>query len=146
MSAIVIPAPTAEPKRLSDETFWGIVLIAPYFAVFALFVVFPVLYGIWLGSNPAAYTKLFQDPIFFSTIVNTVVFQIVEVSIMMEVTLVLCGFFLYEVLCILCHSVLLLLGWAAPSLHTILPSCKMLTTEWLIVTARIFYLFRAETP
>ena len=68
MSAVVLPAPTAEPRRLSDETFWGIVLIVPYFAVFALFVVFPVLYGIWLGSSPSAYRKLFQDPVFFTTI------------------------------------------------------------------------------
>ena len=120
MSAIVIPAPTAEPKRLSDETFWGIVLIAPYFAVFALFVVFPVLYGIWLGSNPSAYTKLFQDPIFFSTIVNTVVFLLVAVNVKMIVALVLSGFFLHEARWIRWLSVLFLLAWAAPSIPTIL--------------------------
>ena len=67
-------------------------LLVPYFAVFALFVVFPVLYGIWLGSSPSAYRKLFQDPVFFTTIVNTVIFLLVAVNLKMFIALGLSGF------------------------------------------------------
>jgi multiple sugar transport system permease protein len=38
------------------------VLIAPYLLVFAVFVLYPVTYGLWLARNPASYQTLFDDP------------------------------------------------------------------------------------
>ena len=147
MSAVVLPAPAQAPKRgISDETFWGIVLLVPYFAVFALFVVFPVLYGVWLGSSPAAYRKLFQDPVFFSTIVNTVVFLLVAVNLKMFIALGLSGFFLHEARWVRWLSVLFLLAWAAPSIPTILSFRWMLNPEWGMVNALIFKWFGVEGP
>ena len=45
----------------------------PYFAIFLLFVVYPVVYGLWMGSKPSLYTELFSDPIYQSTVVNTLI-------------------------------------------------------------------------
>ena len=149
MSAVVIPAPApaqAPKQGLSEETFWGIVLLVPYFAVFALFVVFPVLYGIWLGSSPSAYKKLFEDPVFFTTIVNTVVFLLVAVNLKMIIALGLSGFFLHEARWVRWLSVLFLLAWAAPSIPTILSFRWMLNPEWGMVNALIFKWFGVEGP
>jgi multiple sugar transport system permease protein len=35
--------------RLTPQQVWGIVLLAPYFLVFAAFVVYPIGYGLWLA-------------------------------------------------------------------------------------------------
>ena len=38
-----------------SELSWAIAFFVPYVAVFAAFVVYPVAYGLWLGSDPALY-------------------------------------------------------------------------------------------
>jgi multiple sugar transport system permease protein len=148
MSAVVLPAPAhAPPKRgFSEEAFWGVVLLVPYFAVFALFVVFPVLYGIWLGSSPSAYVKLFQDPVFLSTIVNTIVFLLVAVNVKMLIALGLSAFFLHEARWIRWLSVLFLIAWAMPSIPTILSFRWMLNPEWGMVNALLFKWFQIDGP
>ena len=140
MSAVVLPAPAQAPlkKGISEETFWGVVLLIPYFVVFALFVVFPVLYGIWLGSSPSAYTKLFQDPVFVSTIVNTIVFLLVAVNVKMLIALGLSAFFLQERAWIRWLSVVFLIAWAMPSIPTILSFRWMLNPEWGMLNALLF--------
>jgi multiple sugar transport system permease protein len=146
MSTAVLQTPAAAPKRFSDEAFWGAVLIAPYLAVFALFVVFPVIYGVWLGSSPAAYRKLFEDPVFFTTIANTVIFLLVAVNVKMMIALALSDFFLHEQRWIRWLSVLFLLAWAAPSIPTILSFRWMLNPEWGMVNTLIFKWFQIDGP
>jgi multiple sugar transport system permease protein len=148
MSTVVLPAPVSEPKpkRLSDEAFWGVILVAPYLAVFALFVVFPVLYGVWLGSRPTAFRRLFEDPVFFSTIVNTIIFLLVAVNLKMVIALGLSGFFLNEHRWIRWLSVLFLIAWAMPSIPTILSFRWMLNPEWGMVNALLFKWFGIDGP
>jgi multiple sugar transport system permease protein len=148
MSSVALPAPAQAPpkKGLSEETFWGIVLLIPYFAVFALFVVFPVLYGIWLGSSPSAYRKLFEDPVFGSTIVNTIVFLLVAVNLKMLIALGLSAFFLQEKAWIRWLSVLFLIAWAMPSIPTILSFRWMLNPEWGMLNALLFKWFQIDGP
>ena len=55
-------------------------MLAPYALVFLAFVLYPVTYGLWLARHPESYVKLFADPIFFRTLVNTIVFLLVAVS------------------------------------------------------------------
>jgi multiple sugar transport system permease protein len=43
----------------------------------------PVGYGLWLARHPESYVRLFADPIFFRTLINTVVFIVVAVNIKM---------------------------------------------------------------
>ena len=38
-----------------SDTNWAIAFLVPYLAVFLLFVVYPVGYGLWLGHHPASY-------------------------------------------------------------------------------------------
>ena len=68
--------------------------MVPYLLVFVVFVLYPVGYGLWLARHPASYVKLFDDPIFFRTAVNTLVFLVVAINVKMVVALALSGFFL----------------------------------------------------
>ena len=38
---------------------WGAIMLAPYVLVFAVMVVYPVAYGLWLGLNWNSYRALF---------------------------------------------------------------------------------------
>jgi multiple sugar transport system permease protein len=60
---------------------WALAFLVPYAAVFVLFVVYPVGYGLWLGHRPASYAALFNDPIYLRTVVNTVVYLGVGVNL-----------------------------------------------------------------
>ncbi len=33
-----------------------------YIGVFFAFVIYPALYGLWMGSNPALYAEVFSTP------------------------------------------------------------------------------------
>lgn len=123
---------------------WALVL--PYIVVFALFVVYPVLYGLYLGSSPKSYTKLLQDPIFFSTITNTVIFLLVAVNLKMFAALLLSAFFLRPERWIRWLSVLFVIAWAMPSIPTILSFRWMFNPEWGMVNALIFQWFKIEGP
>ena len=78
---------------MSAWTFWGRAMLLPYLVIFLVFVLYPVGYGLWLARHPSSYVKLFDDPIFFRTAINTVVFIVVAVNIKMMVALGLSGFF-----------------------------------------------------
>ena len=73
-------------------------LVLPYLVVFLVFVLFPVGYGLWLARHPSSYEKLFEDPIFLRTAINTVIFIVVAINVKMIVALVLSGFFIAEAL------------------------------------------------
>ena len=36
-----------------SEFTWAVAFVVPYIAVFLGFVIYPALYGLWMGSNPA---------------------------------------------------------------------------------------------
>jgi hypothetical protein len=76
------PAGGSAPPASTWE-FWGRVLVLPYLLVFAVFVLYPVGYGLWLARHPSSYEHLFADPIFFRTAINTVVFLVVAINIKM---------------------------------------------------------------
>src|SRR4026209_2312564 len=120
MSSIAIPhVPAAPPaRRMATWQTWGVILLAPHALVFLAFVVYPVGYGLWLARHPQSYVKLFADPIFFRTAVNTVVFLLVAVNLKLLMALWLSGFFVHDRAWIRWLSVLFLLPWAVPSIPT----------------------------
>jgi len=145
MSA-VITAPSAAAKPLSTWVFWGRMLVLPYMAVFLIFVLFPVGYGLWLARHPASYEKLFEDPIFLRTAINTVIFIVVAINLKMVVALVLSGFFTQKRWWISVLSVLFIIPWAVPSIPTILSVRFMLNPEWGVINTTIFKLTGLDGP
>jgi multiple sugar transport system permease protein len=148
MSSIAIPhVPAAPPRRgLTTWQTWGIILIAPYAIVFLLFVLYPVSYGLWLARHPESYVRLFADPIFIRTAVNTVVFLLVAVNLKFLLALWLSGFFVHDRVWIRWMSVLFLLPWAVPSIPTIFSIRFMFNPEWGIINSTIFKLTLKDGP
>ena len=44
----------------SSDLRWAIAFLVPYTALFAAFVVYPMAYGLWMGSDPALYAALLR--------------------------------------------------------------------------------------
>ena len=145
--SIAIPnAGTAVRKGLSSWEFWGRMLVVPYLLVFVVFVVYPVGYGLWLARHPESYVKLFDDPIFFRTAVNTVIFLVVAINVKMALALVLSGFFIQVRWWIKALSVVFILPWAVPSIPTILSVRFMLNPEWGVINTLIFKMTGLDGP
>ena len=146
--AIAAPIPASRPasRSLSQWEFWGRLFVVPYLLVFVILVLFPVGYGLWLARNPESYVKLFADPIFYRTVVNTLIFLIVAINLKMAIALFLSGFFVQTRWWIKILSVLFILPWAVPSIPTILSVRFMLNPEWGVINQTIFKLTGLDGP
>src|SRR3954454_23342667 len=77
-----------------SEFAWAVAFLVPYIFVFFAFVVYPVFFGLWMGSNPALYVDLFHHPIYQKTIANTPLFLVFGVNLKLFFALMLSGFFM----------------------------------------------------
>ena len=131
---------------MSSFQTWGLIMLAPYALVFLAFVLYPVTYGLWLARHPESYVKLFADPIFFRTVVNTIIFLVVAVNLKFLLALWLSGFFVHDRVWIRWLSVLFLLPWAVPSIPTIFSIRFMFNPEWGVINTTIFRLTGLDGP
>jgi multiple sugar transport system permease protein len=144
--AAVLTASLPGKKSLTAFEFWGRLLVVPYLVVFVVFVLYPVGYGLWLARHPASYVKLFDDPIFFRTAVNTLIFLVVAINLKMVVALGLSGFFVQSRWWIKLLAAVFILPWAVPSIPTILSVRFMLNPEWGVINTTIFKLTGLDGP
>ena len=133
-------------STVSQWEFWGRVFVLPYVLVFVVLVLFPVTYGLWLAREPASYAKLFADPIFFRSAVNTVIFLVVAINLKMAIALFLSDFYLQPRWWIKILLVVMILPWALPSIPTILSVRFMLNPEWGVINQLIFKLTGLDGP
>jgi multiple sugar transport system permease protein len=141
-----IPVAAAAASRMASWQTWGLVLVAPYVLVFAIFVVYPVSYGFWLGHHVQSYIELFEDPIFIGAVYNTVIFLLVGVNLKMAIALLLSGFFALPRWWIRAIGLLFILPWAVPSIPTILSFRFMLNPEWGVINQVIYNLTFLDGP
>jgi multiple sugar transport system permease protein len=137
---------TPAAARLGRWQFWGRLMVVPYLLVFGVFVLYPVCYGLWLARHPQSYEHLVEDPIFFRSVVNTIVFLVVAINLKMVVALVLSGFFVQSRWWIKILSGIFILPWALPSIPTILSVRFMLNPEWGVINTTIFRLTGLDGP
>lgn len=139
-------APSSRSGRLSAEATWGLIMLIPYLAIFLVFVLYPVGYGIYLGTEIKAYRRIFDDPIFLRTLANTVIFLGLAVNIKLLLALLLSGFFVHERRWIRWISFIFILPWAIPSIPTILSFRWMLNAEWGMINSLIFQFTFQDGP
>jgi multiple sugar transport system permease protein len=139
-------APEPTPRHLDSYAKWGFALIVPYAIIFFIFVLYPVFYGLWLARDAQSYVKLFDDPVFFRSIVNTIIFVVVAVNVKFVIALGLSGFFIQTRWWIKILAVIFILPWAVPSIPTILSIRFMFNPEWGIVNTTIFRLTGLDGP
>lgn len=145
--ALTRPTGSAPARRaVSTWQFWGVIMVVPYLLVFVIFVLYPVGYGLFLARDPQTYSDLFADPIFFRTVINTIIFVVVAINIKMVIALFLSGFFTNPRWWIKALSLLFILPWAVPSIPTILSIRFMLNPEWGVINSTIFRLTGADGP
>ncbi len=128
---------SAQPRRprwrfrlQRSETAWAIAFVVPYAAVFAAFVAYPVVFGLWMGSRPALYTLLFSDPRYIDTLVNTLLFVCIGVNVKMFLAFLLSGFFMQRHWWVRALLAVFLLPWALPALSVFLSMHYMLVSQW----------------
>lgn len=142
----VSPPAESASKGMTSWERWGMILVIPYLLIFLVFVIYPVGYGLWLAREPQTYVRLFADPIFFRTVINSVVFIVVSVNLKMIVALFLSGFFLNTRWWVKWLSLVFILPWAVPSIPTILSMRFMLNPEWGVINTLIFKLTGIDGP
>jgi len=142
------------PLRLQgSDTSWALAFLLPYAAVFAAFVVYPVCFGLWMGSDPALYGTLLSDPRYVSTAVNTLLFVAIGVNVKMFLAFLLSGFFMSRSWWVRTLLAVFLLPWALPSLTVFVSIHYMLVTQyglldslWRAVTGNDGPLFLVSQP
>jgi multiple sugar transport system permease protein len=128
------------------ELKWAAAFIAPYAAVFLAFVVHPYAYALWMASDPALYADLFEDRLFLTTLLNTLLFVGFGVNLKMFLALLLSGFFLQPRRWIKVLLAIYVLPWALAAAQTCLSFHWMLIGEQGLVDGLLFELFGVEGP
>src|ERR1700722_19328281 len=129
-----------------SEFTWAVAFVVPYIVVFLAFVVYPVFYGAWMGSNLQLYRDLFADPIYQSTVVNTLLFLAFGVNLKLFLALMLSGFFMHPGWPTKLLLMIFVLPWAVPALPTFISIHWMLNGEWGLLNNALYTLFGIEGP
>lgn len=131
------PMSTSTPQRppwrfnlQGSDTTWAIAFLIPYIAVFLAFVVYPIAFGLWMGRDPALYSRLFSDPLFPTIVFNTLMFAAIGVNVTMFLGFLLSGYFMNPSWWIKALLAIFLLPWALPALTAFLSIHYMTVTEY----------------
>ena len=130
----------------SSEFSWAIAFLVPYVAVFVAFVIYPVIYGIWLGSDPALYADLFDYPHYLGTVINTLMLVGIGVNVKLFLAFLLSGFFIRRSRWIKGMLVLYMLPWALPALPAYLSLHWMLIGYGGFLNSALATLFGIDGP
>lgn len=129
-----------------SEFTWAVAFVVPYIVVFFAFVVYPVFYGAWMGSNLQLYRDLVSDPIYQNTVVNTLLFLAFGVNLKLFLALMLSGFFMHPGWPTKALLMVFVLPWAVPALPTFISIHWMLNGEWGLLNNALYTLFGIEGP
>jgi multiple sugar transport system permease protein len=128
------PPPRTEkppwPARLPPLVNWPVIFAIPFLMASMLVVVYPVVYGFWMGADPDLYEDLFTDDTYLRTVVNTIVFVGFGVNLKLVLALLLSGFFAVGGWWIRGLLAISLLPWAIPSVPALLSIHWMLNPQW----------------
>jgi len=128
------------------DRYWAVAFATPYAAVFSIFVIYPIGYGLWLGSDPASYRALFADPVYLRTVTNTLLYLLFGVNLKLALALMLSGFFMRRGWWFKLLLVVFMLPWAIPALPSYLSINWMLNGQWGLINNIVWMLFRVDGP
>jgi multiple sugar transport system permease protein len=131
--SITVSRSRRPPRHFSlqgSDTTWAIAFLIPYIAVFLAFVVYPVAFGLWMGSDPALYGTLFSDPLYSTIVANTLLLTAIGVNVTMFLAFLLSAFFMQRGWWIRTLLAIYLLPWALPALTAFLSIHYMTVSEY----------------
>lgn len=129
-----------------SEYIWAIAFALPYAFVFFAFVLYPICYGLWMGSQPALYTQLFADPRYMTAVVNTLLYVGIGVNVKMVLAFLLSGFFMRKRWWIKALLVIYILPWATPALPAYMSIHWFLNGQWGMLNNVLYLLFGIDGP
>lgn len=138
---------TARRRGLvGSDRLWALAFVTPYIAVFLAFVIYPICYGLWLGSDPASYRQLFADPVYPSALRNTLIYLLIAVNLKLFLALLLSGFFMRKGWGIKTVLLIFLLPWAVPGVPSYISIHWMLNGQWGLINNIIWNQFQVDGP
>jgi multiple sugar transport system permease protein len=129
-----------------SEFTWAVAFLVPYIGVFFAFVIYPVGYGLWMGSKPSLYTEVFSDPIYQQTLVNTMLFVALGVNLKLFFALLLSGFFMRPGWWVKGLLMIFVLPWAVSAIPSFISIHWMLNGEWGLINNFLWIVFGVEGP
>jgi multiple sugar transport system permease protein len=129
-----------------SEYAWALAFIVPYVGVFLVFSVYPVLFEVWMGSDPHLYPEVFSDPIYQRSLVNTLLFVAVAVNVKLFLALLLSGFFLRPGWWTKALLTVFMLPWAVPSTPIFIAMHWMLNGDYGFLNNALWYFFHLDGP
>jgi multiple sugar transport system permease protein len=129
-----------------SEFAWAIAFAVPYACVFLAFVVYPIIYGLWLGSNPALYAELATDPHYTTAMINTLIYVGIGVNLKMAAAFLLSGFFMRKSWWTKGLLVIFILPWAMPALPAFMSIHWLLNGQWGFLNSLLYDLFNVDGP
>jgi len=130
----------------SPDLCWAIAFALPYAAVFVAFVLYPVMFGLWLGSDPALYRELVSSPIYLTAVANTLIFVGVGVNLKMGLAFLLSGYFMRRGWWIKTLLVIFILPWATPALPAFMSIHWLMNGEWGFLNVALAAVFGVDGP
>ena len=109
-------------------------------------MIYPICYGLWLGSDPASYRQLFADPVYPSALLNTLIYLLVAVNLKLFLALLLSGFFMRKGWWTKTLLLIFILPWAVPAIPSYISIHWMLNGQWGLVNNVIWSLFQVDGP
>ena len=149
LQAVSPARPRRQVRRLGlqgSEFTWAVAFVIPYVGVFLAFLAYPVVYGLWLGSDPALYAELMSEPIYQRTVVNTVLYIVIGVNLKMFGALLLSGFFMRPGWWVKGLLIIYVLPWAVPALPSFMSIHWMLNGQWGLLNNVLWNVFGVDGP
>jgi multiple sugar transport system permease protein len=125
---------------------WAIAFVLPYAAVLLAFVVYPVGYALWMAGDPSLYIQLVEDPLYLTTVVNTLLFVGFGVNVQMFLALLLSGFFMRRRWWIRLLLTIFFLPWLLAAVQAFISFHWMLIGEQGLVDRVLSELFGIDGP
>ncbi len=129
-----------------SEFTWAIAFVIPYAALFLAFVAYPVVYGLWLGREPALYRELMSEPIYQRSVVNTIIYLGIGVNLKMFGALMMSGFFMRRGWWVKWLLLIYVLPWAVPALPSFISIHWMLNGQWGLLNNALYSFFDIDGP
>lgn len=125
---------------------WALAFAVPYTAIFLLFVVYPITYGLWMGSDLTLYQDLLGDPRYLTAVVNTLLYVVIGVNLKMFGAFLLSGFFMRKSWWIKGLLLIFILPWATPALPAYMSIHWFLNGQWGMLNNLLYMLFGIDGP
>ncbi len=129
--------PSWRVRPQGSDIVWAIAFLVPYVGVFVAFVAYPVVFGLWMGRDPALYGLLMSDSRYVNTVINTLLFVAIGVNVTLFGAILLSGFFMQRSWWRRVLLVVFLIPWALPGFVVFTSIHFMLVTQWGLLDSLI---------